>query len=171
LNDVSGSFGFADKKPLAAEERGQNLDAAARALQRRFVSRLAHRRNFFHLLEQDLEQVDLAEAVAGDDEPAIRRGGAVVEGLIARDHCELAWSSSRSRVEAPGPLNPRSRIALIHADRHGAVVIPHEAAREVPKAAELCTRREEPILKVARSPRLLPRSPCERAMVEAVQIH
>ena len=41
---------------------------------------------------------------------------------------------------------------LIHADRHGAVVIPHGVAREVAKAAQLCGRREEPILKVARSP-------------------
>jgi regulator of RNase E activity RraA len=35
---------------------------------------------------------------------------------------------------------------LVHADRHGAVIIPHEAAREVPAAAELCMRREAPIL-------------------------
>jgi regulator of RNase E activity RraA len=39
---------------------------------------------------------------------------------------------------------------LIHADRHGAVVIPHAVARDVPAAAQLCMRREEPILKVAR---------------------
>ena len=59
---------------------------------------------------------------------------------------------------------------LIHADRHGAVVIPHEVAREVAGAAELCARREEPILKVARSPDFS-LDALERAMAEAAEIH
>ena len=59
---------------------------------------------------------------------------------------------------------------LIHADRHGAVVIPHEVAREVAKAAELCARREEPILKVARSPDFS-LDALERAMAQAAEIH
>ena len=59
---------------------------------------------------------------------------------------------------------------LIHADRHGAVVIPREVAREVVKAAELCARREEPILKVARSPDFS-LDALERAMAEAAEIH
>lgn len=41
---------------------------------------------------------------------------------------------------------------LIHADRHGAVVIPFDLAAKLPEAAELCARREEVILEVARSP-------------------
>ncbi len=40
---------------------------------------------------------------------------------------------------------------LIHADRHGAVVIPLDVATKVPDAAELCGRRETPILEIARS--------------------
>lgn len=40
---------------------------------------------------------------------------------------------------------------LIHADRHGAVIIPHAVARRVAAAAALCARREEPILKAARA--------------------
>ncbi len=59
---------------------------------------------------------------------------------------------------------------LIHADRHGAVVIPHEVARDLPRAAELCGRREEPILKVARSPNFTVEA-LERAMGEADEIH
>jgi regulator of RNase E activity RraA len=39
---------------------------------------------------------------------------------------------------------------LIHADRHGAVVIPHAVAKRVAAAAALCGRREEPILRAAR---------------------
>jgi hypothetical protein len=62
------------------------------------------------------------------------------------------------------------RSDLIHAARHGAVGIPHEVACEVPKAAELCARREEPILQVARSPDFSLEA-LERAMAEAAEIH
>jgi regulator of RNase E activity RraA len=41
---------------------------------------------------------------------------------------------------------------VIHADRHGAVVIPLDVAAKLPEAAELCGRRETPILDIARSP-------------------
>jgi regulator of RNase E activity RraA len=40
---------------------------------------------------------------------------------------------------------------IIHADQHGAVVIPAEAVKELPAAVELLTRREAVILKAARS--------------------
>ena len=41
---------------------------------------------------------------------------------------------------------------LIHADRHGAIVIPYEIAAKIPDAAELCGRREILILEIVRSP-------------------
>jgi regulator of RNase E activity RraA len=41
---------------------------------------------------------------------------------------------------------------LIHADSHGAIVIPKDIAAQVPAAAELCGRREQPILEIARKP-------------------
>jgi hypothetical protein len=50
------------------------------------------------------------------------------------------------------------------------VVISREVAHEVPNAAELCARREEPILKVARSPEFSLEA-LERAMAEAAEIH
>ena len=40
---------------------------------------------------------------------------------------------------------------LLHADRHGAVVIPLEAVDRLPAAIELLTRREAVILKAARN--------------------
>lgn len=40
---------------------------------------------------------------------------------------------------------------LIHADQHGAVVIPQDLAAEIPAAAELLTRRERVILDACRS--------------------
>ena len=41
---------------------------------------------------------------------------------------------------------------IIHADQHGAVVIPDKAVMELPAAVELLARREAVILKAARSP-------------------
>jgi hypothetical protein len=41
---------------------------------------------------------------------------------------------------------------LIHADQHGAIVIPTTSRRRFRKPAELCGRRETPILEIARSP-------------------
>lgn len=41
---------------------------------------------------------------------------------------------------------------LVHADRHGAVVIPHAAAARIPEAVALLVRREKAILDVARAP-------------------
>jgi regulator of RNase E activity RraA len=41
---------------------------------------------------------------------------------------------------------------LIHADKHGAVIIPSGMAKELPKAVELNMRQEAPILAAARAP-------------------
>jgi regulator of RNase E activity RraA len=41
---------------------------------------------------------------------------------------------------------------LIHADRHGAVVIPREVATEIPAAADLVARREAGIIEASRRP-------------------
>lgn len=41
---------------------------------------------------------------------------------------------------------------LIHADRHGAVIVPIEVAKQVPAAAELLGRREKVILDACKAP-------------------
>ena len=41
---------------------------------------------------------------------------------------------------------------VVHADRHGAVVIPPEAVAKLPAAIDLCTRREKVILDLCASP-------------------
>ncbi len=41
---------------------------------------------------------------------------------------------------------------LIHADKHGAVIIPPGMAKDLPQAIELNQRQEAPILKAARAP-------------------
>ncbi len=41
---------------------------------------------------------------------------------------------------------------IVHADRHGAVMVPRQAVRKIPDAADLISRREAKILEAARSP-------------------
>jgi regulator of RNase E activity RraA len=41
---------------------------------------------------------------------------------------------------------------LIHADRHGAVVIPHDLAAKVPEAAALVARKERVVIEASRKP-------------------
>jgi regulator of RNase E activity RraA len=59
---------------------------------------------------------------------------------------------------------------LIHADQHGAVVIPLDVAAKLPDAAELCGRRETPILDIARSPSFTLEK-LKEAMARSSEIH
>ncbi len=59
---------------------------------------------------------------------------------------------------------------LIHADRHGAVVIPHGLARKVIDAAALIARREAVIIQAAKQPGFTVEH-LKRAMGEAEDIH
>lgn len=58
---------------------------------------------------------------------------------------------------------------LIHADRHGAVIIPHDLARDISKGADLITRREKILLDAARSPGFTV-DVLEQAMVEVSKL-
>ena len=73
-----------------------------------------------------------------------------------------------------GEVNVHGRVTnsgdLIHADRHGAVIIPHGVARQVPAAAELCMRREKPILDACKSGDFSVEL-IEKALKEAGEIH
>jgi regulator of RNase E activity RraA len=59
---------------------------------------------------------------------------------------------------------------LIHADRHGAVVIPHDVARKVPEAADLLGRREAVILSAVKKPGFRIED-LKKAVAEADEIH
>jgi regulator of RNase E activity RraA len=102
------------------------------------------------------------------DLDAVAPGFQVLCGKVTPSH---AWVHS---IAHGGTVDVFGMVVrsddLIHADRHGAVVIPPEVAREVADAARLCGRREEPILNVARSPDFSLEA-LERAMAEAAEIH
>jgi regulator of RNase E activity RraA len=59
---------------------------------------------------------------------------------------------------------------LLHADKHGAVAIPAEAAMHLPHAIDLVTRREAPIIAAARQPGFTVEK-LRAAMAEADDIH
>ncbi len=83
------------------------------------------------------------------DLDVIAEGFQLLSGSISPSH---AWVHV---VDCGGEVNVHGMVTnsgdLVHADRHGAVIIPHDVARQVPAAAELCMRREKPILDACKS--------------------
>jgi regulator of RNase E activity RraA len=77
-------------------------------------------------------------------------GFQALAGSIGPSHAFVHAESFGGEVRVAG-MTVRSGD-LIHADRHGAVVIPLDVAPKLPGAADLCGRRETPILEIARSP-------------------
>ena len=77
-------------------------------------------------------------------------GFQALAGSIGPSHAYVHADGFGGEVRVAG-MTVRSGD-LVHADRHGAIVIPLDIAAKLPDAAELCGRREIPILEIARSP-------------------
>lgn len=84
------------------------------------------------------------------DTPQWAPGFQALAGSIGPSHAWVHAESFGGQVRVAG-MTVQSDD-LIHADRHGAIVIPLDVAAKLPEAAELCGRREMPILEIARSP-------------------
>ena len=76
-------------------------------------------------------------------------GFQALAGSIGPSHAWVHAESFGGEVRVAG-MTVRSDD-LIHADRHGAIVIPIDLASKLPEACGLCARREEPILEIAKS--------------------
>jgi regulator of RNase E activity RraA len=83
------------------------------------------------------------------DIPQWAPGFQALAGSIGPSHAHVHVDGFGAEIRVAG-MTVRSGD-LIHADRHGAVVIPLDVAAKLPDAAELCGRREVPILEIARS--------------------
>jgi regulator of RNase E activity RraA len=83
------------------------------------------------------------------DIPQWAPGFQALAGSIGPSHAWVHAESFGGEVRVAG-MTVRSDD-LIHADRHGAIIIPPDIAAKLPDAAELCGRRETPILEIARS--------------------
>ena len=77
------------------------------------------------------------------------QGFQALAGSVGPSHAWVHAESFGGEVRVAG-MTVRSDD-LIHADRHGAIVIPVDVAPKLPEACELCARREAPILEIARS--------------------
>ena len=77
-------------------------------------------------------------------------GFQLLAGQIGPSHGHIHVVASAIEVRVAGKaVRPGD---VIHADKHGAVVIPANAARAVVEAADLITRREAIVLSAARAP-------------------
>jgi regulator of RNase E activity RraA len=81
---------------------------------------------------------------------AVDPGFQILAGSLSPSHAFVRIEEFECPVEVFGlRVKPND---LVHADRHGAVIIDPELARELPRAIDLVTRKEAPILRAARSP-------------------
>jgi regulator of RNase E activity RraA len=95
-------------------------------------------------------------------------GFQALAGTIGPSHAFVHADSFGSEVRVAG-MTVKSGD-LIHADRHGAIVIPLDVAAKLPDAAELCGRRETPILEIARS-KSFSLEKLKEALARAAEIH
>jgi regulator of RNase E activity RraA len=74
----------------------------------------------------------------------------VLAGAVMPSHAHVDIVASGLTVSVAGMVV--SSDDIIHADRHGAVVIPRDAVAKLPAAAELLARREKVVLDACRAP-------------------
>ena len=95
-------------------------------------------------------------------------GFQIIGGRIGPSHAHVHM------VDFGRPVNVFGMNAahddVIHADFHGAVVIPADAVRALPDAIALCTRREKVILDVCAAPGFTP-ARLRAAVLAAGEIH
>jgi hypothetical protein len=100
--------------------------------------------------------VHLALGVAGcvtngsfRDVDMLAPGFQIIGGRIGPSHAHVHMVQMRCEVNVFGMLVTHDDV--VHADYHGAVVIPADAVRKLPDAIELISRREKVILDMARA--------------------
>jgi regulator of RNase E activity RraA len=84
------------------------------------------------------------------DLDAVAPGFFVLAGSIMPSHAHVHLVDFGGTVSVAGMVvSPNDAI---HADRHGAVVVPHDVVKQIPAAAELLARREKVVIDAARAP-------------------
>lgn len=88
------------------------------------------------------------------DIDAWAEGFQIIGGMVGPSHAHVHLVDFGRAVNVHG-MNV-AHDDVVHADRHGAVVIPAEAVRKLPEAIGLIERREKVILDVCRDPGFTP---------------
>lgn len=102
------------------------------------------------------------------DIDACAPGFQLLGGKVAPSHAWVHLVAIECEVNIFGMAVKQNDI--IHADRHGAVVVPEECVKELPSAIDVLTRREAVILEVARSPGFNVEI-LKKAMADSAEIH
>jgi regulator of RNase E activity RraA len=163
--------GFARTATIRARERSTQPPAELRARRLGYYEYVASSPGPTIAVIEDLDPEPGFGAFWGEVNTAVHKGlgvlGCITSGsirdldMIATDFQLLAGSVGPShawvRVESFGEEVTVHGMTvrhgdLVHADRHGAVVIPLEALEALPAAIDLCTRREAPVIAAAREP-------------------
>ncbi len=84
------------------------------------------------------------------DLDAMATGFFVLAGSVMPSHAHVHLVDFGGTVSVAGMIVSANDV--IHADRHGAVVVPSEAIQELPAAVALLTRREKVIIDAAKAP-------------------
>jgi regulator of RNase E activity RraA len=102
------------------------------------------------------------------DLDAMAPGFFVLAGSIMPSHAHVHLVDFGGTVSVAGMIVSPNDV--IHADRHGAVVVPAEAVGEIPAAVDLLTRREKVLIDAARAPGFSVER-LRRAFAEQDEIH
>jgi regulator of RNase E activity RraA len=92
----------------------------------------------------------------------------VLAGSVMPSHAHVHLVDYGGTVSVAGMVVSPNDI--IHADRHGAVVVPPEAVKQIPAAVALLTRREKVIIEASKAPGFSVAS-LRQALDEAEDIH
>lgn len=95
-------------------------------------------------------------------------GFQIIGGLVGPSHAHVHMVAMGGDVSVLGMR--ASHDDVIHADFHGAVVIPRDCVKKLPAAIELCMRREKVILDMAKAPGFTA-AKMRAALKEAGEIH
>ncbi|MCX7933279.1 MAG: RraA family protein [Rhodovarius sp.] len=137
---------------------------------------------------QDLDEVPGTGAFWGEVNSAIHKGlgaegcvtngsfrdiealapGFQILGIVNPSHAYVHVVDWAQPVTVHGMAVAHDEV--VHADRHGAVVIPHECVTKLPAAIDLLARREAVILSMARAPGF-DIEKLKAALAEADEIH
>ena len=96
------------------------------------------------------------------------KGFQMLGGRIGPSHAHVHLVTHGHGVNVYGMQVDHDEV--VHADRHGAVVIPDEAVRKLPAAIELIARREKVILDVCHAPDFTP-AKLREAILRSGEIH
>src|SRR5437764_7672716 len=84
------------------------------------------------------------------DLDAMSPGFFVLAGSVMPSHAHVHLVEFGGTVSIGGMM--ASANDIIHADRHGAVVVPPETVAKIPEAVELLTRREKVLIEASKQP-------------------